>query len=556
MNQYPNGVAQCHISEVIEKDSSHMMRILTDIQENNPVIQTLDIRGFQRRHAPTQILLERLITSLTANHNPFVTRITFSQHNNSCYHYYNDYEDADEDEDEDEKDYDCEIVSLSSLLQHTTNIPLMELNLSGMGIQDFEIKILANAISNSTSLESLILVGNNIRCEGCTNLCQALVMNKSLKILNLSCNSIGVFGATSLGQLLYLSRTTTPLEELYLCYNVIGNDGLKEIAKGLDSIQNSLRILTVDDNGLDDIGVDALSKTLSSSHISLMELSLSSTVYHHDDEGRKALAEALKWNTSLQVLCLSFSNLGNQGIKLLSDALRTNYSLTQLDLKAVQMNCHGAIALANALVHESSRNNSNNNSNRVNNNNKATVLTKLDISHNQIGDDAMKIFARVLITNTSLQNLHLGSNIIGDEGIQALSNGLKYNSSLWTLNLSENERMTGDCFGFLADALYNNGTLKELNLSRTSLSWETIQTLVQSLQFHPSLTTLIVRNCPIHIPANPHILQHMIPTTKINTETMLEDLLILLIGNPAASYLAGLYCHCFPALRDIQLQTG
>jgi NLR family CARD domain-containing protein 3 len=526
--RYPDGVAVYEISNDNHKKTSNrdMMRILQDIKDNHPCIQTLEIRGFKRHDRHTQIIMTDLVSSLTTNHNSFITKLDLSQNFHTSLY----------DEDYYDEEYDRGIALLFSLLQDTHNLHLKELNLSGMDINTSELDLLARTICDNpnSSLESLILIGNNIRCEGCLHLCQILKTNSTLQILNLSCNSIGAVGATSLGEVLFY-HTYTTLKELYLCYNSISNDGVKGVSKGLVGVHpSSLQVLTLDDNKFDDSGVCALFKALAS-NTSLIELSLSSTTYN--DEGRKALAEALQLNTSLQNLCLSYSNLGNQGIQLLSDALIINTSLRELDLKGVDMTCEGFIAFSDALLLRSS------------NNHTPTVLTTLDVSNNQICDESIQIFAKALITNTSIQVLNLAGNLIGDDGIRAIANALKVNSSLWYLNLSANVFMNRDSFVFLAEALQINITLRELDISSTNVVFKDARILALSLQSNPSLTTLLVHNCPIGLHAN-EIFEETIQQ-KVNTHSMLEDLLKHLIGTDDAWYLSQSYCHCFSALMHV-----
>jgi Ran GTPase-activating protein (RanGAP) involved in mRNA processing and transport len=529
--RYPNGVAAYEIynNDFKKLPARKMNRVLQDIKDNHPCIRTLAIQGFKRHDLHTQVMMQNLVSSLTTNQNSFVTILNLSQNFNAYLYVEDSSDDDDDDDDDDDEGNDSGIALLVSLFHDTHNLHLKELDLSTMDIHESELDLLARTIGNhNSSLECLQLNYNNIRSEGCMHICRALETNSTLQVLWLVGNSIGVLGATSLGEVLYHKNTT--LKELYLSSNSISNDGLKGLSKGLGGVNPSLQVLTLDDNKFGDSGICALSKALSS-NISLIELNMSSNTYN--DLGQKALAEALQRNTSLQKLCLSYSKLENQGIQFLSEGLITNASLRELELSYVNMTCEGFKAFSDALL-------------RSSNNHTPTVLTRLDVSKNQIRDESIQIFAEALITNTSLQVLNLARNYIGDDGIRAIANALKVNSSLLYLNLSANVFTNRDSFVFLAEALQMNITLRELDISSTNVDFEDARILALSLQSNPSLTTLLVHNCPIGLHAN-EIFEETIQQ-KVNTHSMLEDLLKHLICTNAAWYLSRQYCHCFSAL--------
>ena len=67
------------------------------------------------------------------------------------------------------------------------------------------------------------------------------------------------------------------------------------------------------------------------------------------DEGAKALAEALKVNTALQVLYLNHNKISDEGAKALAEALKVNTALQKLGLCGNKISDEGAKALAEAL---------------------------------------------------------------------------------------------------------------------------------------------------------------------------------------------------------------
>jgi hypothetical protein len=97
-----------------------------------------------------------------------------------------------------------------------------------------------------------------------------------------------------------------------------------------------------------------------------------------------------------------------------------------------------------------------------------SVVEKLDLSRNQLGDKEVGIFARVLLANQNLKSLVLRDNNIGDAGAIELAVALRQKNTLELLDLSSNE-IGSDGTTALADTLVANDALKDLNLLNNSI---------------------------------------------------------------------------------------
>jgi ethanolamine utilization microcompartment shell protein EutL len=175
-----------------------------------------------------------------------------------------------------------------------------------------------------------------------------------------------------------------------------------------------------------------------------------------DQEGIKAIAEALKHNTicrglTLDLVAADIPNLHieDAGWQALGEALKVNKSIQKISLYQSKLGDEGMKALAEGL--------------KVNN------VQHIDLSDNQIGDEGAKALAEALKVNTSIRSIEISTNKIGDEGIKALSQALKVNTTLQYLGLAENKigRAGGEA---LADALKINKTLHELCLANNDYS--------------------------------------------------------------------------------------
>eukprot|EP00943_MAST-04B_sp_MAST-4B-sp1_P008599 g8599.t1 len=94
-------------------------------------------------------------------------------------------------------------------------------------------------------------------------------------------------------------------------------------------------------------------------------------------KGAKAVAEALKVNTSVTEIYLENNNVGVEGAKAIAEALKVSTSLTEIYLGRNNIGVEGGKEIVEAL--------------KVN-----TLLTRIDLSNNNIGDEGAKELAEAL----------------------------------------------------------------------------------------------------------------------------------------------------------------
>jgi hypothetical protein len=125
-------------------------------------------------------------------------------------------------------------------------------------------------------------------------------------------------------------------------------------------------------------------------------------------------------------------------------------ALRELSLSGCYMGSAGARHLADGL---SSKN---------------SVIEKVDLPCNQLGDEEVGIFGLVLLANQNLKSFDLSKNNIGDAGALELAVALRQNSTLDLLDLNWNQ-IGSDGASAIADALVWNEALKDLNLLCNSI---------------------------------------------------------------------------------------
>ena len=135
-------------------------------------------------------------------------------------------------------------------------------------------------------------------------------------------------------------------------------------------------------------------------------------------DGAKAIADALKTNTTLTEINLNNNNIEDEGVKVIAEMLKNNNTLRILILEDNEFGVEGAKAIAEALKENRS-------------------LIKLNIQQNlTLGNEGIKLLADALKTNTTLKEINLRSTGFDNEGAIFLVEALKINKTLRSLYIN------------------------------------------------------------------------------------------------------------------------
>ncbi|XP_051763816.1 NACHT, LRR and PYD domains-containing protein 12-like isoform X18 [Ctenopharyngodon idella] len=312
-------------------------------------------------------------------------------------------------------------------------------------------------------------LGNcNITAEGCAALASALRSNSLLRELNLSDNIIGGPGLTLLSD--GLKDPHCKLEKLRLWGCYITAEGCAALASALRS-NSHLRELDLTWNKIGDECLMLLSDGLKDPHCKLETLKLFDC--NITAEGCAALASALRSNSLLRELDLTGNIIGGGGLTLLSDGLKDPHcKLEKLWLFDCNITAEGCAALASAL-----RSNSH--------------LRELNLSGNIIGDGGLTLLSDGLKDpHCKLEKLWLFDCNITAEGCAALASALRSNSHLRELNLSGN--IIGDGgLTLLSDGLKDpHCKLEKLRLWGCNITAEGCAVLASALRSNSHLREL------------------------------------------------------------------
>uniref|UniRef100_A0A3B3RAX1 NLR family CARD domain containing 3 n=1 Tax=Paramormyrops kingsleyae TaxID=1676925 RepID=A0A3B3RAX1_9TELE len=289
------------------------------------------------------------------------------------------------------------------------NRKLTTLHLQKNSIGSEGARSLAGALQKNQVLRELSLSSNQLGDKGSEALAQALMVNHSLITLHLQSNSISNKGVTALTKALKINRG---LADLNLRENSIGVEGAKEIAKALQT-NGTLKNLDLTANLLHDEGAKAIAKAVQF-NCALTSLHLQWNFIR--STAAQALAAALTTNTALQLLesvflrfpskplSLSYhlfhcfvimykniyflfyfslrgNSIGMEGAKALANALKANSSLRVLNLQENALGMDGAIFIATAL-------------------NRSHQLTYINLQGNRIGDSGAKVISDTIKTRS------------------------------------------------------------------------------------------------------------------------------------------------------------
>ena len=368
-------------------------------------------------------------------------------------------------------DEECFSILANGLVK---NRKLRSLKLSSIlcinnGLRAFSVCLQSPALA----LTKLDLGHSNIEDKGAATLGRYLGNNSSLKILNLCANKlISEMGWQAFSTCLW--NPNSALEELNLCDSSIDNEGIATLGDALGN-NKKLKTLFLGSNGaIGAPGWEAFSSCLRNPNSALEKLYISSNKV--GSTGIAALGNALSTNTTLSILDLSRATGSSisAGWQTFATCLRSpNSALAELNLSYNNIDDDAAVALGDALTNN-------------------TKLKVLNLCHNeQIGTGWRVFFNRLLNPDSALKRLDISHNNIDNEGVAALSRSFAYMRSILSLDLIDNRSITTTGWLVLTTLLQSPISLiKEINIYNNNINDEVLIAFATALADNTKLQTL------------------------------------------------------------------
>lgn len=183
----------------------------------------------------------------------------------------------------------------------------------------------------------------------------------------------------------------------------------------------------------------------------------------------RLLGTALKTNNTLDALDLSHNHFGDTGAKSVLEGVNEN-----LNLKKLNLSCNEITDQSSAKIKEMLERNK--------------TLKRLYLYNNQLGDVGASLIGQALEKNTTLRILSIPKNAISNGD---LFKSLKSNTTLEWLNLSFNQ-LGDDALPMIKQLLKTNKTLTRLDLSNNKFSNPTmLGHLLDQIKSNPDLEIIL-----------------------------------------------------------------
>ena len=358
-------------------------------------------------------------------------------------------------------------VDPTKFLSQTSNVMfvnLIKLNVAGNKASNGNVAIaLTNVLADNTKLKELNLSDNKLRAEEIVKIFNGLKITTLTK-LNVSYNNINDEAAENVAN--FLSKNQG-MEELDLSHTDLLDAGAIKICR------TKLTKLTKFNIGHNNITVETAHdiSTFLSHNTKLKVLDLRCNDLQ--ESGCGIIVNVLQDTYILSSLKISKSNIINKLVDELAAVLHNNISLQELDLSYNNLSTSDAVKIFKGMKNIS-------------------YLETINISYNMISDEAAENIATVLSHNIKLKSLDCSSNHFTSESFVKIFDGMKNIMYLKKLNIGCNEITHFKAIDCIADFLFRNSKLEELDLSNNFIQASGIITVFKRMGKITNLRKLFI----------------------------------------------------------------
>jgi len=296
------------------------------------------------------------------------------------------------------------------MLERRTAESSLELGNAGVTLR--HVRMLSLCLGNNPQISTLNLVDNGLEDEIAEPLVDALLKVGGITHLDLTENNFTHLGLQQLVRLLKVEEVGSyrTIEEV----RRYQPDGSRSAA---------LFFLGLQDNELNDEGAKVLASAVEE-NFQLHTLNISECQIN--EEGAVSLGWMLHENQSLQTINFAWNNLGSErAAKAIADGLRYNTTLTSVDLSHTGLRDNAGQFIADILEEND-------------------VILHLNLGGNALGEVACSVMAAALSKNSTLQTLDMSANPLGMTGATILLQAFSKSVSLTNVNLEKCSFMTNE----------------------------------------------------------------------------------------------------------------
>ncbi|TMW68110.1 hypothetical protein Poli38472_007782 [Pythium oligandrum] len=325
----------------------------------------------------------------------------------------------------------------------------LALHLQHFGLGDRKLDALSTSLQHFQSIHALDLSNNRLTDASIIKLLESLEvastvrpvtpgskrtrLGNDLRVLNLSQNTIGVAGCAQIARFLGICTSLTRLDLSHSSIN--GVEGIGPLTAAIES-HRTLQVLNLSYNNIGYICATLVGDMLMQPSCAVTELNISWNKICKG--GAIAIGRALRTNTNLKTLNLAMNRFSDDGAEQMAAALSMNSSLTELDL-----------------------------------------------SRNNLGGRSAIAFGYYLRTNRSLQHLRLQDNRLGAAGAKALLHAVSLGSPCeFHMSAHDVESLTGQTEAIFDVMLPSLLSPYKLNLGDSPYDSAVAQELIDATAIH------------------------------------------------------------------------
>ena len=361
-------------------------------------------------------------------------------------------------------DNDMHIIRMKNALLVKAMLVYTVLDISFMKLSDTVATAISDCLRANNILQELNLSNNKITSEGATRIADTMNVNTVLQKLNISNNWIDVEGLICL---LQIKNSNSALRFLSITHNNVVQSEFLQIEQSVKQmfhdLQQSLCEVHASWNEIASISegiklrsvIDIFYFLRTDTREDVWSLdTISDSIYR-----AKFLSNCLKEDNSLLELDLYNHNID---VVMIANAIRINTTLVKLDVSFDTLSDKEATAISDCL--------------RVNN-----ILQELNLSNNEITNEGATRISNAMNTNTVLRKLDLSSNWCDVDGSIYLLQMVNSNSALRFLSITHNNVAQSEFFQIKQSVKQMFHHLHQ-SLCEVHASWNEIASINESVK--------------------------------------------------------------------------